>query len=45
MEERQPGGMQRLHVSTSGPRTALPLETGETVTLVASQGDESLPEL
>lgn len=42
----KPGGkQQRLHVSTSSPERGFTLEVGETVTLVAAEGDESLPEL
>jgi len=42
----KPGGAQRrLHVSTSSPVRHFTLETGETVTLVASGYSEGLPEL
>jgi uncharacterized protein (TIGR03083 family) len=42
----KPGGIQRrLHVSTSSPVRHFTLETGDKVTLVASEYSEGLPEL
>src|SRR5260221_2393836 len=42
----KPGGIQRrLHVSTTSPVRHFTLETGEKVTLVASEHSEGLPEL
>jgi uncharacterized protein (TIGR03083 family) len=42
----KPDGTQlRLHVSATGPERDFTLESGETVTLVPSEGEESPPEL
>jgi uncharacterized protein (TIGR03083 family) len=42
----KPDGTQlRLHVSATGPERDFTLESGETVTLVPSGGEESPPEL